>query len=147
MKAKKIIWGNSDTFQSIHKKLLEMKGALVVNKQNEKVPFTIFDVGKIEKMQLSGIGNGFSKFLDGDKNYQTKDGEYNFNGMKIIPMWGFFVEYGIDYKNGKTMSNKYNFMIPKKSTYKNDAKANAIMFDNNHPFIFYKLGNLGKEKK
>lgn len=137
MRVIKFTWEKTDTFQDIHKKLLKMKGAKVVNKQNKKAPFTIFDVGKIEEMELSGIGDGFIKFLEGDEKYQTKDGGYNFRGMKIMPMWGFTVKYGIEYENGNISSTHYQFMIPRKDTYKKDVKATTLVVDKNHPFVFY----------
>lgn len=143
----KFTWEKTDTFDTIHKKLLEMKGASVVNKLNEKEPLTIFNIGQIEEMELTGLGDGFAKFLDGDENYQTKDGGYNFRGMKIVPMWGFFVEFGMEDKNGTRMYMKYNFMIPRNNTYEKDVKVNSIVIDENHPFVFYSLQKQKIKKK
>lgn len=135
MKAIKFTLEKTDTFKDIHKKLLAIKGKSVINKRNEKEPFTIFNVGQIEEMQLEIMGIGFAKYLDGDSSYQTEDGTYNFNDMKVILMWGFQVEFGMQDKNGNTASQIYRCMIPKNSTYKKDSK--AFLEEENHPFIFY----------
>ena len=132
----KFTWGKADTFYTIHKKFMEMVGMSVVNKQNEKEPAIIFNVSGISEMEISGMGDGFIKFLEGDSNYRLADGGYNFKGMKIIPKWSFCVVYAIVYKDGSRKHLSYNFMIPRKYTYEKDAK-NAIVVDENHPFVFY----------
>lgn len=137
MQAIKFTWGNGETFETIHKKLLELKGAMVVNKLNQKQPLTLFNVGEIEEMKLVGLGDGFLKFLDGDKNYQTNDGEYNFAGLKVMPTWGFSVEYGFEDKTGMRSYWIYNFMVPRKDTFENDIK--GIVVSENHPFVFYEF--------
>lgn len=110
----KFIWSKGDTFTLIHKRLCELKGKQVVNKQNEKLPLTIFNVGRIEKMALCS-------FL-----------------TKTIPMWGFCTEYGLEDLKGNKLIKKYNLMIPRESTYKKDS-VGAIVIDENHPFIFYEI--------
>ncbi len=132
----KFIWNKEDTFDSIHKKLLGMKGATVIHKGTRKSTFTLFHIGDIQAVELTGLGAGFVKFLEGDEAYQLKDGGYNFEGLKASPMWGFVTEYGTTDDKGNTCTQAYNFMIPRESTYEEDSR-HAIVVDDNHPFIFY----------
>ncbi len=139
MKPIKFIWTKQDTFDSIRKKLLTLKGKEVVNKLNEETTLTIFDVGEIHESEMHGLGTGFHKFLEGDMAFSDKSGGYNFEGQKIIPMWAFNVTYGWKDERGYTMSQDYSFSIPRTDNYEKDLKENPLTVDINHPFVYYEL--------
>lgn len=108
----KFTWEKGDTFDSIYKKLLSLKGKQVINKKNKEVPLTIFNVSKPQESEINSWNVG------------------------IVPAWSFIVEYGYKQSGGITYTFSYNFNILKKDTYENDSK--GIVIDPNHPFVFYK---------
>lgn len=137
MKPQKVIFKSTDTFETFRIECVKLIGAQVANRENEKLPLTIFNVQEIMEFELECIGNGFLKFLDGDINYTASDGGYNFKGTNHIPMWAFGIEYGMEDKSGKKTSAIYNFMIPRKGIYENDLKKCPIISLENHPFVFF----------
>ena len=113
MEAIKFTWEKGDTYSTIREKLLNLIGKSVVNKQNEKLPFTIFAVSEIIEDELECIGDGFFKFLDGDFAYKDGQGGYNFKGGKNLLTWTYRVTLGMEDKNGNRMSQDYRFDIPR----------------------------------
>lgn len=134
----RFIWERRENFDTIHKRLAQLKGMLVENCKNQKRPFMIFDVSEIEKSETESLGSGFFRFLEGDEKFQTKDGGYNFNGLKHSPTWCFVVTFGFMELNGMKTSWNYNFHIPRTDFYADDLKNNGIVFDPNHPFVAYR---------
>jgi hypothetical protein len=115
--ATRIIWDKTDTFHTIYLKLKNLTGLLIINKKDESTPFTVFEVENIKKTRV------------------------NASFVKKAPLvWGFRVHYGIIDVTGSTMSNSYQFTIPRTcNNFKKDLNKYPLMFDENHPFIFYKL--------
>lgn len=139
MKPTKFIWIKSDRFNTIREKAVALVGLKVVNKDNEKLPYTIFSVSEVEETVLDCIGTGFIKFLAGDMNYVDGQGGYNFKDSGKVNMWGFSITYGLEDASGRRIEQTYNLMIPRKYGYEEDLKKCGIVVDENHPFIFYRL--------
>jgi hypothetical protein len=114
----KVIWEKQDTFDTIRKKLIALEGRQVLNKDKDGEPFTIFDVGEVEQMNLEHwLGDDY----------------------ELVPMWGFPCEYGQEDSLGNRWCRDYNIMIPRESDYESDVKKNPIVIDDWNPFIFYNL--------
>ncbi len=127
----KFIWDKKvDNLETIRKRLIGLINHNVENKRNPEKPLTIFEVGEIEEMVIDSFGGiGSPEF--------KPNGELNYKSTEVL-MWGFFVKYGLTMSNGCTQSMVYKFMVPRQGLMKNDLMLNTIMFDPNHPFIFYK---------
>jgi hypothetical protein len=126
MEAVKFIWGRGDTFDTIHKRLLELVGKFVVSTEDEKNNFEIFSVSEIEESFLPAIW-GFSKLAD---STMVQD-------LDLNAMWSFKVEYGKRDERGYSYSIPYTFFIARNSTYEEDCR--GILVQENHPFVFYQL--------
>lgn len=137
MKPLKVVFTKTDTFETFRQKCTKLVGVKVVNRENKKLPLTIFNVQGIKEFELECIGNGFLKFMDGDPAYTASDGGYNFRGGRHEPMWAFGIEYGIEDEKGNRTSAIYNFFIPRASTYENDLKKCPYISAPNHPFVFF----------
>lgn len=137
MEAVKFIWTKDDTFDTIRDKLLLLIDRSVVNKEDSKSPVMIFTVSEIEESELTSIGHGFFKFLDGNLEYADGQGGYNFKGQKHKDMWCFKVDYGTKDSDGNQVSQSYSFMIPRTGNYEKDLHNCKIVIDDNHPFVFY----------
>lgn len=126
----RFIWNKkTDNLISIQKKLKCLIGKKVESKFNIECPLIIFECGEIEEMEIDAFnGIGFPEF-----NY---NGELNYK-IKVIPMWGFATKYGLVDLNGCTLSKNYKFMIPREGVLNSDLIKNKIMYDVNHPFVFY----------
>jgi hypothetical protein len=127
----KFIWTKYDTFNTIHKRLLLLEGGFVLSTDKNEKEFKIFSVGDIKETHIVGLV-GFNQLSD----------TTICSIEKRIDMWGFEVDYGVEDDKGNRISKIYRFTIPRNSTYEEDVELNRIMFDENHPFIFYQLKEL-----
>lgn len=143
MKTIRFIWGKGDNFLSIREKLISLIGKALIQRQNEDIPITIFSVGEIKEDIIHRIGVGFLKFLEGHFEYQDGNGGYNFKDSGKFPVWSYLVTYGRTDKNGNTLSQVYKFYIPRTDNYDKDIENCTIVYDENHPFVFYETDYQG----